>query len=303
MGIQFIYPQFLLLLFVLPLFVIIYFSSFYYNKKKSINFPNFEAMQRVFGAEIFSRNFLSLYFSLIILALIILSIAGTIITYSGAASFVIAIDNSESMKTADVLPSRLDVAKSSADDFVDSLQDSEIGVIEFSGNVNVIQTPDSSKIKTKLAIDSIIQNGIFGTDFQEVLYSANILLEGREKKYLVVLSDGQINFADINRTIKYARDNNIIISSIVIGTETGGLTESGTVSKIEEYSLQKLSFETEGKYVRAEDIDSLELAFRGLLVDSQSPIRFNISDYLLMVALFLFVLNWLMQNFRFRSIP
>jgi hypothetical protein len=35
------------LLFILPLIVIIYFASLYYNKKKSVVFPNFDAMQRI----------------------------------------------------------------------------------------------------------------------------------------------------------------------------------------------------------------------------------------------------------------
>ena len=53
MGLAFVYPGFLFLLLLIPLFIGIYFLSFYYNKKKALVFPNFEAVERVFGVEIF----------------------------------------------------------------------------------------------------------------------------------------------------------------------------------------------------------------------------------------------------------
>lgn len=303
MMLHFAYPKVLLFLFIIPVFVIIYFSSFYYNKKKSVNFPNFEAMQRIFGVEIFSRNFFSLYLNLIILVFLIFAAAGTSISYSGNTAFVIAIDNSESMKTADILPTRLDVAKSAAGSFLNLLpDDSEVGVIEFSGRVNVLQVPDASKIKSKMVIEEILPNGEYGTDFDEIIYSTNFLLDDVTKKYLIVISDGQINSGDLNRTIEYAKDNGIIIEAIAIGTESGGLTEAGTISKLDEYSLQKLAFATGGQYSRVEDTVSIERAFEEIALEGEE-ISLNIVEYLILISVVLFLFDWTIHNFRFRTIP
>lgn len=303
MNFQFIRPEYLCLLFIIPLFVIIYFASAYFNKKKAITFPNFEAMRRVFGVEIFSRNFFSLYLNIFIAAALIFSLAGTVLVYSGTGAVIIAIDGSESMNTADVLPTRFEAAKSSAKGFINALNDDvSIGVVEFAGKTEVLQKPDSIKAEARAVIDRMVLDGA-GTDFQEVIYSTNFLLEDYDKKYLVVFSDGQINVGDLNRTAKYAKDNGIVINAVAVGTETGGLTEVGTVSKLDEYSLQRLSFATGGQYSRVDDLSSIDNFFSEVLIDYEEDISFDISSYLLFAAIILFVLVWIIHNFRFRTLP
>ena len=54
----FLYPKFLFLLLIVPLFVVIYFFGILYNKKRAIVFANFQAMERIYDIEIFSKNFL-----------------------------------------------------------------------------------------------------------------------------------------------------------------------------------------------------------------------------------------------------
>lgn len=302
MEINFVYPQMLLLLFILPLFILIYFSSLYYYKKKAIKFPNFEAMQRIFGVEIFSRNFISLYINLFILALLIFSLAGAIVSYDGRAAFVLGIDNSDSMKTQDVLPNRLDAAKLAAEDFVKSFSGGAFAVVSFAGKTNVLQEPDASAARTYLTISQIDFGSGGGTNIEEIVYSTNFILEGYDKKYLVLISDGQVE-GDLNRTIQYAKDNGIIIYPIAVGTLTGGLTENGVVSKVDEVTLQNLAFSTGGQYSRSEDLSSIEQSLSEISLDSNTKISLNISFYLLLAAITLFSINWIFNNFRFRTFP
>jgi Ca-activated chloride channel family protein len=304
MNLVFSNPKFLLLLFIIPLFVVIYFSSIYFNKKKSISFPNFEAMQRVFGIEILSRNFFSLYINLIILALIIFSAAGAAITYEGTGGYVLAVDNSKSMNTADILPTRIDAAKLSANDFVKKIpSNSEIAVVEFSGKTNVLQEPDVSKSKAVLAIGEISLSDFPGTDLDEVIYTSNFLLEGKDKKNLLIITDGQFNSGDLNKTIDYAKENAIIISAVAVGTVSGGLTDDGSISKVDEFSLQRLAFETSGQYSKVESLSDLDRALSEVLIQSKEDVKLNLVSYMLLVAILLFSFNWVMHNFRFRTIP
>ena len=66
MELVFLYPKFLAFLLLIPLFVFVYFFSLIYNKKKAIVFSNFEAMERFYDIEFFSKNFLALYLNLIV---------------------------------------------------------------------------------------------------------------------------------------------------------------------------------------------------------------------------------------------
>jgi Ca-activated chloride channel family protein len=261
-------------------------------------------MERIFGVEILSRNFLSLYINLAILLFLVLGISGTIISYhSQTNNFVIAIDNSESMKTADILPSRLDAAKTAASELINNLPaGSEISVVKFSGKTEVLSPPDISKIKADSSLENIQPDGLFGTDFEEVLYTSNFLFEN-QRKNLIVITDGQINSANLERTVQYAKDNDIVVNSIAIGTVTGGLTEVGTISKLDEYSLQKLAFETNGQYIDAKDMNSIEGGINKIFQGYDGIVYVNISTYLFIGAIILFSINWLLHNFRFRTFP
>ena len=63
MELLFLYPKFLMLLLLVPFFIFVYFFSIAYNKKKAVLFANFEAMERFYDVEFFSKNFLALYSS------------------------------------------------------------------------------------------------------------------------------------------------------------------------------------------------------------------------------------------------
>jgi Ca-activated chloride channel family protein len=139
---SFQYPQILLLLLLVPIFILIYFLGITYTKKKAIMFGNFEALQRFSGVEFFSRNFLSLYLNIIILCLFVFAAAGTFVFYdtqTSSFSFVIAVDNSDSMNADDISPNRLSAAKSAAKKFVDLLpMGVEVAVLEFSGDEKIM---------------------------------------------------------------------------------------------------------------------------------------------------------------------
>ncbi len=306
-GIYFLYPQLLLLLLVIPLFIMIYFFGLFYNKKKAIVFANFEALERISDVEIFSKHFVELYFNIAILALIVFAIAGPVLYFNAETSsfsYVLAIDNSGSMKTADIYPNRLDSAKESAKRFVDLLPiATEISVLEFSGDAKILQEMDVSKFKTKLAIDSINFGNVEGTNIYNSILTANEIFGDRNRKALIIISDGQLNVRDTPEIIRYATKNSIIIYTIAIGTEEGGLTEFDTISKTDKDILQSLAFNTGGQFFEAESLDEIDNSFDELLTQINLEVYIDISFYLLLGVLGLFVINWLLHNVRFRTIP
>ena len=303
--VSFLYPQLLMFLLLIPIFILVYFLGGVYNKRNSLVFPNFEAMKRISGGEIFSRNFVVLYINLVILSLLVLGIAGMTIsldTKSSSFSYVFAIDNSGSMATMDVLPNRLEAAKIFAGKFVDKLPLVEIGVIEFSGDTTIMQELDASKLKTKIAIDGVTFGGVSGTNTYNAVIGANKIFGTNKMKSLILITDGQSNVGSVDKIITYANKRNIIIHAIAVGTVEGGESNLGVISKLDEDFLKALAFNTGGKFFSAQDTEALdEVLFE--LEKTTTNVSLNISIYLLIGSLILLLLNWILHNFRFKTIP
>ena len=307
MQLLFLYPKFLLLLLLVPLFIFVYFFSLVYNKKKAVLFSNFEAMERFYDIEFFSKNFLALYANLLILVLLIFALSGTAISFdtdTSAFSYVIAIDTSSSMSTVDVLPNRLEAAKNEARDFIDLLPIGvEVGIIGFSGDATVLQTLDSSKVKLKMVLDSVDYGAIQGTNIYNALLASNKLFGLKRMKSVILISDGQLNVADAPQIIRYVNRNNLIVNTIAVGTEEGGLTDFNTISKIDEDFLKSLSFNSGGQFFRVKDIGDLDESFNTLIGETHKQVTIDITFYLLLIAIGFFSILWVLYNLRFKIIP
>ena len=307
MALLFLYPKFLLLLLLVPFFIFIYLFSMIYNKKKAVLFGNFEAMERFYDMEFFSKNFLALYMNLAILVLVVFSLAGTSVTFdvdTSSFAHVIAVDTSGSMVADDFFPSRLAVAKEEAKRFVDLLPIGvEVGVIGFSGDALVYHVIDSSKIKTKMGIDAIDFGVIQGTNIYNALISANKLFEGRQMKSVILISDGQLNVGDAPQIMRYVNRNNIVVNTIAVGTEEGGVTEMGTISKVDEDFLKSLSFNSGGHFFRVKDIGDMGESFDALVSETYKEVEIDLTFYLLLIVVLLFTILWILHNLRFKVVP
>lgn len=307
MELLFLYPKFLTLLLLVPFFIFVYFFSIAYNKKKAILFANFEAMERFYDVEFFSKNFLALYVNLAIIILLVFSLAGTSIAFdidTSSFSYVIAVDTSSSMATADVIPNRLGAAKTAAKEFVDLLPlGVEVGVVAFSGDALVMQSLDTSKIKTKMAIDNIDFGVIQGTNIYNALITSNKLFETRQIKAVILISDGQLNVGDAPQITRYTQRNNLVVHTIAIGTEEGGLTDLNTISKVDEDFLKSLSFNSRGEFYRANDINDLGDSFARLIKETNRRVVLDLTFYLLLAAIVIFSILWILYNLRFKVVP
>ena len=307
MELTFLYPRFLLLLLLVPFFIFVYFFAIMYNKKKAVLFANFEAMERFYDMEFFSKNFIALYVNLLVVVLLVFSLAGTAVSFDADTSefaYVIAIDTSSSMGASDVTPSRLVVAKEEAKAFVDLLPVGvEIGVIGFSGDASVLQEMDSSKIKSKMALDEIDFGVIQGTNIYNALISANKMFGLRQRKSVVLISDGQLNVGDAPQIIRYMNRNNLVVNTIAVGTTEGGLTQFDTVSKLDEDFLKSLAFNSGGEFFRVEDSSELENSLKTLVYEVNKEVEMDLSLYFLLTAIIIFTVLWVLYNLRLKVVP
>ena len=159
-------PVYLWTLLILPFAIFMHIFTLKHLRTTALKFSNFEAIERVSKGDFLGKTYSSIFSNkniflllvrLIVYILLILSVTGTTLWYTGKASdfnFVLAIDTSASMLADDLNPSRMDAAREAAKVFVDSAQGkSDIGIVSFASTAFVDKEPVSDKDEVKKVID------------------------------------------------------------------------------------------------------------------------------------------------------
>lgn len=306
MNISIINSAYLLFLFLIPVFVLIHFISIRTTRAKALRFANFDALARIRGIDLYSKNLVILILSILIVVSMSFAMAGTIVTFNrpmSKFSFVIAIDASQSMSADDFTPNRLSAAKSTALSFVDSTPlGTKIGVVSFAGNSYIESALTDSKGTVKDSINGINITSVGGTDIYEAVITGTNLLSQESAKSIILLSDGQINVGNVDDAIAYANKFNVVVNTIAIGTKVGGNATYG-LSQVDEDSLKALAFNTGGNFSNVQSKDDLQKAFNSMLNIRVAPGPLDISRYLMILAVVLFVLMYVLANTRYRAFP
>lgn len=154
----------------------------------------------------------------------------------------------------------------------------------------------------KRAIKGIESSNVGGTDLIEAVITSSNLLSSEEAKAVILISDGRINVGSIDELISYANKNDLIVHTIGIGTIEGGQTSYG-LSKLDEDALKAIAFNTGGNFFSAPDQSALQESLGTILELETKMVSIDLSSYLLILAILLCVIEFVMVNTRFKSIP
>jgi len=182
---------------------------------------------------------------------------------------IFLIDTSLSMLAEDVKPSRIGKAKLIMRSFLRELKGDRIGIVSFAGS-GFIQSPLTLDYDAFLLFANSIQVGYIphsGTSLSEAINTAvKGYPESKQKHHVIILlSDGEHLEGDLDESIKKARESNVRIYTIGIGTIDGEpiplRSEGGKVSgykkdihgqvvitKLNESLLREISDQTGGLY-------------------------------------------------------
>lgn len=300
-------PEYLLLLLAIPAIIFFHIIALRMTRKRSIKFANFEAITRIKGVEVFSRNLTTLYLNIIIIILVSLSISGLGFTKNvetSQLSFVLAIDSSGSMGATDIEPDRLGASKKAALDFLEMVPEkTKIAVISFSGNAFIEQELTEDKGRLENVIESIQLKGVGGTDILGAIIASTNLLRGEEAKTIVLMSDGQANVNVVQDIIDYSNKNKVMIHCLGMGTREGGTDETGAVFRIAEDTLKIIAENTEGQYYHIRDVEDFYSSLNEIVDVTKKRTIYDLSLYLMISALALFILNFILINTRYRVLP
>ncbi|MBI5389379.1 VWA domain-containing protein [Candidatus Woesearchaeota archaeon] len=315
-------PLFLWFLLSIPLMVITHFYLVRYTKLKAMKFANFEAIRRVSGEKVISKEMPKLVLRVFILLFFIFSAAGIELWYQGYSNdynFVLAIDASGSMSLDDIKPSRFDAAKEAAAQFVDSLSSqAKMGVVSFAGIAYVDQRLSDNARQTKSTILGLKLKEAAGTSLGDaILTGTNLLLSEDQSRVLILLTDGQENVLEksaIDTVIETAQDAHITIYTIGMGTEAGSLSilpkpvqdelaRYNVSFTLDEVMLQNIAQKTSGQYYRATDKEELASAYTEIASHTKpTQLKKDLSYAFMVIGLLLIFLEWGLVNTRYRLI-
>ena len=222
---SFLHPEFLYYM-LPPLFIL--FGLLLTQKESEATFFSDEVMRKLrVSANTLTLKARNALFMLIGF-LIVLALAGPVINEgkieikAKSADIMIALDISDSMLAADVYPNRLKLAKEKAIELLKRAPNERIGVIAFAKNSYLVSplSFDHSAVGfllRQLNTTSITEKG---TDFLSMLEVVNNSIKKESKKYLLVLSDGG-DKDDFSQEIAYAKENNIAVFILGVGTQKG----------------------------------------------------------------------------------
>lgn len=306
MDFSFSHPQYLIFLLIIPAIFFIHFLSLASRKKIALKFANFDAISRIQGVDFFSKNLVILFLNIFIALALILALSGLTLhttMQSSSFSFVLAVDSSQSMNANDLSPNRIDVAKETAVNFIEtSPADIRFGVISFSGSSKIERDMTDKKDEVVRALKGITLSGTGGTDLYEAVLSSTILLKNDKQKAVILLSDGQINVGNIDEAVDYANENDVVVHTIGMGTLEGGKTEYA-ISKLDEDSLKSLAYNTGGVYARISDKENLTKFFSEALSLTQRKVSISLFDYLIIFAIIVLLIEFFLTNTKYVSLP
>jgi len=182
---------------------------------------------------------------------------------------MVAIDVSESMLAEDVKPNRLERAKREIVDLIEMLGGDRIGLITFAGT-SFVQCPLTLDYGAcKMFLDYIDTDliPVPGTALADVIRTATKSFSKRERKSkaLILITDGEDHEGEPIDAAKEAKKEGIKIFPIGVGQEggapiplkdgSGGFKKDRQgdmiITHLDETTLQKISLETGGSYVRS----------------------------------------------------
>lgn len=299
--------------------IIFYLAAKKKNKKRAMKFGNYETLQKVAGREFISSSNFMIFLRLLAFTALIIGISNPVLVEevpTSESDYVLAIDSSSSMLASDIEPTRFEAAKEISSNFISrTSQQSEKGVISFSGTVNKEVELSNNTANVSKAIQNIEIGQEAGTAIGEALITSTsmLIVDKNQTKKTILITDGRNNVGtSINESLKFVKNNDVRVDTIGIGdnensteNEEFGIISGENASRasfpnLNQKQLYTISNQTGGQSIMVADRDQFESAF---LQIEQTENRRDISYYFIFLAVGIMLLEWVLGSTRFSIIP
>ncbi len=266
---KFLHPEFFY--YMLPL-VVIFFALILTQKEAVGSYFSDEVMAKLRvatkGLTLKARNalfFLAAIFMIVALAEPVI-VDGKIDVEQKSADILIGLDISNSMLANDLYPSRLELAKKKAVEFIRLVKQDRVGVIAFAKGSYLVSPLSFDKEAVAFLLKNLDTSSITeqGTDFMTLLETAKSSSKHSKQKYLLLFTDGG-DKDDFSKEIEYAKENGITVFVIGIGTKRGAPIKMGNgsfmkyhgkivITKLNEH-IADLALGSGGVFIKATNSD------------------------------------------------
>ena len=322
---KFVFLNYYAFLFFIPLFVFLF--IFYKAKKGSKEFSAFLDLKKVYSWDsLYYRLyyfFIFLFFSSIILFIAnpSLEVKKQKVDKQGV-DIEIVLDVSYSMIAEDLIPNRLEVAKSIIKEFLDNLDYARVGMIVFAGRPFEFFSlnSDFSSLKKNISFldTSIINQNMPILNWTAlwdamVLASDNFDYKSEKWNIIILITDWEANrWENLRLMLKYIISKNIKVYTIWIWWDKktyinlfDEFFSFREVWPLDEETLKKISIETGWKYFRAKNKNDLRKVFEEISKEERKMINFI--DYIslrfipLILALIFLILILILRVKKFKN--
>jgi len=229
---QFQAPEYFYILLLLPAVLLLFAFYLRWRKKAQRAFAESPLLQKLVPERSFNKPVLKLVLSLLIISLLSLALVNPQVGTSletvkrKGVDIVFAIDVSKSMLAEDIQPNRLERAKLTVSRTLDELVGDRVGIITYAGRAYP-QLPITTDYGAARLFLSNISTDLIpsqGTAIGEAIELASNYFDDEDQKnrLLIILSDGEDHEAGIEDALALAKENNITIYGVGLGTARGG---------------------------------------------------------------------------------
>jgi Ca-activated chloride channel family protein len=277
---HFLSPLWLLLLLAVLALVAAYVAVQLRRKKYVARFSNLELLGSVAPRRPGWRRHLT--FALLVIGMSVLAVgvarpSAAIQIPRERATVVMALDVSLSMEATDVLPNRIQAAKTAAKKFSDLLPARiNLGLVSFAGSADVVVPPTVDRSAIRTGVDSLrlgsrtaIGDAIFASLNAIRIFAQSTTAKGDQPPpaRIVLLSDGSNTWGrSVASAIAAARQANVQVSTIAFGTPTGTVTYEGQTLPVpaDTQTLGEIAAQTGGSFHTAESVQELESVYNNI---------------------------------------
>jgi Ca-activated chloride channel homolog len=277
-----------------------------------------QALRRMGKGKLITANITHLILRCLIILFLVIAASGAsfwVMGNKGNSNIIYVLDSSASMTSSDIGSSRFDTSKSLIASLINNApRGVEYALISFAGVSTIQKTFTEEKAEILLALEQTPISRIGGTDVGGALITATNLFQSRpdEGKTLIIISDGLDNAGSfisgtISEAVEYARQNQVIIHAIAVGTDSGPLgflPEYYQIpSMFNDEIMILMTEETGGTYHRLETMDELQDIIDELELESERAyVNYNLFFWAPLMVFFLLIMEWIIANTIYRRV-
>ncbi|TXK72516.1 VWA domain-containing protein [Mesonia sp. HuA40] len=263
------------LLALIPILIMVFLLNMWWRKRKQNLFAEKQFLQKLSPDKSVIKPTIKLIlwcfiFGAIAFALVNLKIGSKTETIKReGVDIVFAMDVSKSMLAEDIAPNRLDKSKQIVNQIINNLASDRIGIIAYAGSAFPQLPITTDYSSAKLFLQALNTNMVSsqGTAIGEAIQLAQSYYPENSKtsKVLIILSDGENHDHQITEILADAKENDLTIITIGVGTLKGStipLKENGRVkqykkdkngetviTRLDPSTLKQIAAATNGTYI------------------------------------------------------